>query len=134
MQKIIIQQVDYVVAADAENTVYQDCDLLIEDGNIVRIMPNIPTGEAQIISAKGRIVYPGIINTHHHFYQVLTRNIPEIQDLELFDWLLWLYARWRYLTPEMVYDASMVAMGELVMYGCTTMVDHHYVFPKGNMT
>lgn len=130
MTKTIIKDISYLVTADADHRVYRDYDLLIEGGNIVRIARGIEDEGAKIISGKNRIVYPGLVNTHHHFYQVLTRNIPEIQHLELFDWLIWLYERWRHLTPDMVYDSSLLAMGELVQFGCTTMVDHHYVFPK----
>ncbi len=128
--KTIIKDIAYLVAGGKTGQIQRNVDMLIEDGMITGIGRDLQNDQAMLLDASGMIVYPGLINTHHHFYQVLTRNIPEIQNLELFDWLLWLYQRWRHLTPRMLYDASMVAMGELVQFGCTTMVDHHYVFPK----
>ncbi len=131
MEKILIKNCQCIVTCDDEKRQLEGYDLYIEGAKIIEIGKNLVIDGAVEIDGTGRIVYPGLVNMHHHFYQVLTRNIPEIQKFELFDWLIWLYERWRYLTPESVYASSMVAMGELVKYGCTTMVDHHYVFPKG---
>jgi len=131
MKKILIKNCKAIITCDDNNSQLFNEDILIEGSNIKEIGKNITSKDAEIIDGKDMLVYPGLVNMHHHFYQVLTRNIPEIQKLELFDWLLWLYERWRFLTEDMVYASSMVAMGELVKYGCTTIVDHHYVFPKG---
>lgn len=131
MNKILIKNCKAIITCDDNNSQLFNEDILIEGSNIKEIGKNIASDDAEIIDGKDMLVYPGLVNMHHHFYQVLTRNIPEIQKLELFDWLLWLYERWRFLTEDMVYASSMVAMGELVKYGCTTIVDHHYVFPKG---
>lgn len=131
MEKILIKNCQCIVTCDNEKRQLEGYDLYIEGAEIIDIGKDLVVEGAKEIDATGMIVYPGLVNVHHHFYQVLTRNIPEIQKFELFDWLIWLYERWRYLTPESVYASSMVAMGELVKYGCTTMVDHHYVFPKG---
>ncbi len=76
------------------------------------------------------IAYPGLVNTHHHLYQTFTRNLPQVQNLELFDWLIELYEIWKGLTPEVMRYSSLVGMGELLKSGCTTCFDHHYVFPK----
>ncbi len=131
MKKFLIKNSKAIVTCDDDRRQLFGYDILIEDSNIKEIARNISVDdETEIIDASNYLVYPGLINTHHHFYQVLTRNIPEIQKMELFDWLLWLYERWRFLTTDMVYAASMTAMGELVKYGCTTILDHHYVFPK----
>ncbi len=131
MGNLLIKNCKAIVTCDdAEQQLWGE-DILIEDGFIKAIGKNLDAEGAKEIDASNMLVYPGLVNTHHHFYQVLTRNIPEIQKLELFDWLLWLYDRWKFLTPDMVYASSMVAMGELAKYGCTTMLDHHYVFPKG---
>ena len=83
-----------------------------------------------MIDASGCFVYPGLINTHHHLYQTFTRNLPQVQKLELFPWLTALYEIWRYLDDEAVYLSSLTGMGELVRFGCTTVLDHHYVFPR----
>lgn len=130
MGKLLIKNCKAIVTCDEKKRQLWDEDILIENSLIKQIGKNIESEDAEEIDARNMIVYPGLINTHHHFYQVLTRNIPEIQQYELFDWLIWLYERWKYLTPNMLYAASMVAMGELIKYGCTTIVDHHYVFPK----
>jgi len=71
------------------------------------------------------------VNTHHHFYQTLTRNLPAVQDAKLFDWLVYLYEIWKHLDPEAVYWSSMLAMAELAKTGCSLTTDHHYLYPKG---
>ena len=74
--------------------------------------------------------YPGLINTHHHLYQVFSRNLPQVQNLELFDWLTALYEIWKGLDEQVVRLSSLTGMGELLKHGCTTCFDHHYVFPQ----
>ncbi len=81
--------------------------------------------------ASAHVVLPGLINTHHHFYQTLTRATPAAFDRTLFGWLRTLYPIWARLTPEAVDSAATVAMAELLLSGCTTTTDHHYVFPAG---
>jgi len=77
------------------------------------------------------IVYPGLINTHHHLYQYFTRNLPQVQNMELFDWLVTLYEIWKNINKNVIEYSSLLGMGELMKYGCTTCFDHHYVFPVG---
>ena len=77
------------------------------------------------------MVLPGLINTHHHFYQTLTRALPAALDRELFPWLQALYPVWARMTPESLDLGVTVAMSELLLSGCTTTTDHHYVFPPG---
>ncbi|OPL08776.1 MAG: hydroxydechloroatrazine ethylaminohydrolase [delta proteobacterium ML8_F1] len=131
MKKVLLKNAKAIVTCDDRDRQLFGYDLLIEAGTITAIEKNLKDPDAEVINAEDLWVYPGLVNTHHHFYQVLTRNIPEIQKLELFDWLLWLYERWRYLTSDMLHAAAMVAMAELVKYGATTIFDHHYVFPQG---
>ena len=85
-----------------------------------------------VFDATDCVVTPGLINTHHHFYQTLTRAHPAALNKELFDWLVGLYPVWAQLTPEMVSISSRTAMAELLLSGCTTTTDHHYVFPPGH--
>ncbi|GAB4568848.1 MAG: 8-oxoguanine deaminase [Anaerolineae bacterium] len=85
----------------------------------------------QVIDASGMLVMPGLINTHHHLYQTLTRAIPEAQDADLFHWLVTLYPIWARLTPEAVYVSAVVGLAELVLSGCTTASDHLYIYPNG---
>jgi 8-oxoguanine deaminase len=85
----------------------------------------------ETINAEGHLVTPGLVNTHHHMYQSLTRAIPAVQDAELFGWLRGLYPIWAGLTPEMVHTSTQTAMAELLLSGCTTSSDHLYIYPNG---
>ena len=85
----------------------------------------------EVIDARQHLVTPGLVNTHHHMYQSLTKAIPSVQDAELFGWLQGLYPMWNHLTPEMVRVSTQVAMAELMRSGCTTSSDHLYVYPNG---
>ncbi len=107
-------------------------DILIEGNRIARIGPGlkVPAG-AQVVDASRHVVLPGLVNTHHHFYQTLTRNLPAVQNAKLFDWLLYLYEVWKGVDEEAVYWSSMLAMAELAKTGCTLSTDHHYLYPQG---
>lgn len=87
--------------------------------------------DGEVIDARGRVVMPGLVNTHHHMFQSLTRAVPAAQDAELFSWLRVLYPIWSRLTPEMVRVSTQVAMAELLLAGCTTSSDHLYLYPNG---
>ena len=89
------------------------------------------TAHGAVYDAGAHVVLPGLINTHHHFYQTLTRALPAAMDRELFPWLQALYPVWARLTPESLHLGVTVAMSELLLSGCTTTTDHHYVFPGG---
>lgn len=87
---------------------------------------------ARIVEAHDRVVLPGMVNTHHHFYQTLTRVVPAAQDAVLFDWLKTLYPIWAELRPDDVYVSTQLALTELLLSGCTTSSDHHYLWPNGS--
>ena len=117
-----------ILAAGAERGV------VIDNGLIVELVPAgaLPTTPGTVsFDASRHVVLPGLINTHHHFYQTLTRASPAALDRELFPWLQALYPIWARLTPEALDAAVTVAMAELLLSGCTTTTDHHYVFPAG---
>jgi len=108
--------------------------VVVKDGRIVELVPagrTPATSIATTFEAGHHVVLPGLINTHHHFYQTLTRAAPAALDRELFPWLQALYPIWAGLTPESLELAATVAMAELLLSGCTTTTDHHYVFPAG---
>ena len=103
-------------------------------GNVIEAVgasPALPPAADIVIDARDQIVLPGLVNTHHHMVQTLTRVLPPAQDCELFSWLRVLYPIWAGLTPEMVRVSTQVAMAELLLSGCTTSSDQLYVFPKG---
>ncbi|MGB2782795.1 MAG: 8-oxoguanine deaminase [Atribacterota bacterium] len=131
MSSILIKNVKEIVTMDRERTRLKSYSLLIKGNIINKIGRDIKVEADEIIDGSDYFLYPGLINTHHHFYQTLTRNIPQVQNVELFNWLKYLYPIWARLTPEAVYYSSLVAMGELLKTGCTTAVDQFYVFPKG---
>jgi cytosine/adenosine deaminase-related metal-dependent hydrolase len=109
-------------------------DVLLTGGIVSHIAPKgglqAPTG-ARVIDCSSHVVVPGLVNTHHHFYQTLTRNHPAVQNAELFDWLRFLYNVWKYVDSDGIYYSSLLAMGELLKTGCTTSTDHHYLYPRG---
>lgn len=119
-------------AGTAENDL-SGVDVLIEGKRIYSIGKNlkIPQGaNCEVIDASRHVVMPGLVNTHHHFYQTLTRNIPAVQDAKLFNWLVYLYEVWKGIDEEAVYWSSMLALAELAKTGCTLTTDHHYLYPR----
>jgi cytosine/adenosine deaminase-related metal-dependent hydrolase len=112
---------------------WSDGGVYVVDGAIHQIGPSdqLPAQADQIIDARGMILLPGMVNTHHHFYQTLTRNVPAAQNANLFNWLRTLYPIWARLTPEAIYVSTKIAMAELMLSGCTTSSDHTYIWPNG---
>ena len=128
MSTLLIKNARYIVSCDENDTLYERCNLFLRDNVVEFIGPQLRQAE-QVIDASSMVVYPGLINTHHHLYQLFSRNLPEVQKMELFPWLVTLYDVWKDLDEEVVSRSSLVGMGELLKNGCTTCFDHHYVFP-----
>jgi cytosine/adenosine deaminase-related metal-dependent hydrolase len=129
MSSILLKNCFYIfLSADEESR--RGDDILIRENRIADIGSNIAEAADRVIDCASCVVVPGFVNTHHHFYQTLTRNLPAVQNAELFDWLVYLYDIWKYLDEEAVYYASLLAMGELLKTGCTSSSDHHYVYPQ----
>lgn len=132
MPDILIRNIDTLVTMVDGEKPLRNVDILVAGGRIAAIGPQLDRpAEARLIDGRNRVVYPGFVNTHHHLYQTLTRNIPRIQNAKLFDWLVGLYEIWRELDEEAVEISTRVGVGELLLSGCTTTTDHFYVFPRG---
>jgi cytosine/adenosine deaminase-related metal-dependent hydrolase len=130
MTTLLIRNAEALVSMNEAREILHSVDIYCENGIVSKIGHDLQVVAEDVVLASGMYVYPGLINTHHHLYQTFTRNLPGVQNLELFDWLRALYRIWRGLTPEMVYYSALTGLGELLKYGCTTSVDHHYVFPR----
>ncbi len=135
---LLIEHADCLVTMDAQRREIGDGALVTDGPAIVwvgataDVPANLRAAASQVIDARGRIVLPGFVNTHHHFYQTLTRVIPAAQDAVLFDWLKTLYPIWAELTPGDVFVSTQLALTELLLSGCTTSSDHHYLWPNGS--
>ena len=130
---LLIHDATMVATLDDERRELRDASVFIRGNLIEAIGPaaELPRTADEVIEARGHLVVPGLVNTHHHMSQTLTRAGPAVQDVELFSWLRGLYPIWAHLTPEMVRVSTLVAMSELLLSGCTTSSDHLYLFPNG---
>lgn len=131
MASLLIRNLHTAVTCDDGDRVLQQVDLLCRDGVIAALGPNLACEADTVLDGSHYWCYPGLINTHHHLYQVFSRNLPQVQNLELFDWLTALYEIWKNLDEQVVRCSALTGMGELLKHGCTTCFDHHYVFPAG---
>ena len=129
MSSILLKNCFYIFLSADEKSRRGD-DILIRDNRISKIGADLSDPADRVIDCSTCVVVPGFVNTHHHFYQTLTRNLPAVQNAELFDWLVYLYEIWKFLDEAAVYYASLLAMGELLKTGCTSSTDHHYVYPQ----
>jgi 8-oxoguanine deaminase len=130
---LLIRDAALIATCDDQRRELASASILIRGNRIEAIgaATALPQAADEVIDARGHLVVPGLINTHHHMFQSLTRAIRAVQDAELFSWLRGLYPIWARLTPEMVRVSTQVAMAELLLSGCTTSSDHLYLFPNG---
>ncbi len=130
---LLIRHARCIATMDDARTEWRDASLLVRGHRIEAIGPAaaLPQTADEVIDARGMLVVPGMVNTHHHMAQSLTRAIPGVQNAELFSWLRGLYPIWAGLTPEMVFVSTQLAMAELLLSGCTTSSDHLYIYPNG---
>ena len=130
-QSFLIKNALRIAVMDDSRHEVKDGDVHIEGNEIRQVGKNLKVRADRVLDARGCVVLPGFVNTHHHLYQTLTRNLPAVQDKKLFDWLVYLYEVWRHFTPETVRVSAQVGLGELLLTGCTTSSDHFYLFPGG---
>ena len=130
MTEVLIRDAAHLVTMDDARTELAGADLRIRDGAIVEIGMGLATTGA-VIDAAGCVVTPGLVNTHHHLYQTLTRAVPGAQDAMLFGWLRTLYPIWARFGPEHMYVSAQVGLAELALSGCTLTSDHLYLYPGG---
>lgn len=130
MASILVRNLDTIVTCDDGDHVFKNMDMYCDNGVICAIGSNLQQSADTVIDGKYDLCYPGLVNTHHHLYQVFSRNLPQVQNLELFDWLTALYEIWKNLNEKIIRFSTMVGCGELLKHGCTTCFDHNYVFPK----
>lgn len=132
MSTLLVKNADIVITIDEKRRQIRNGGLFVRDNIIEKVakMDDLPAEADEIIDAEGLAILPGLINTHHHFYQTLTRAVPGSQNQELFDWLVRLYPIWGELTNEAIYISTLTAMAEMILSGCTTSSDHLYLYPN----
>ena len=135
---LLVKNVKHLVTCDGDDRLLDGVDVFIRDGVIAGIGQEAGTLESgtlesgtaeDVIDASNMVMYPGLINTHHHLYQTFSRNLPQVQNMELFPWLKTLYEIWKHVDEDVVCYSALTGMGELLKTGCTTCLDHHYVSP-----
>lgn len=130
MSEILIRNADCILTMDAERRELSGADILIRDGVVAAIGQGLATTGA-VHDARGCVVTPGLVNTHHHLYQSLTRAVPGGQDALLFGWLKTLYPIWSRFGPEEMFVSAQIGLAELALSGCTLSSDHLYLYPNG---
>ena len=130
---LLVRNADVLVTMDGGRREIPGGGLFAEGNRITAVGPSasLPAGADVVLDMAGHVVVPGLVNTHHHMYQSLTRALPGAQDAGLFEWLQALYPVWARMTPEMLRVSTQTAMAELILSGCTTSSDHLYLFPNG---
>ena len=130
MTEILIRDADHILTMNDAREEIARADILIRDGVIAQIGQGLQT-RGEVVLARDRLVTPGLVNTHHHLYQSLTRAVPGGQDALLFGWLQTLYPIWSRFGPEEMRVSAMIGLAELALSGCTLSSDHLYLFPNG---
>jgi len=132
MSTLLLKNAALLITMDEKRRQIEQGGLWVRDNVIEMVGPSseLPKEADRVIDASGRVVLPGLVNTHHHLYQTLTRALPAVQDVELFDWLVTLYPIWAELSAEAVYVSAQIGLAELVLSGCTTANDHLYIYPN----
>ena len=133
-KKILIKNAQAVVTCDDFDNVFRDCDILIDGPKIIQIGKDINCPDSEQIKAKGKFVYPGLINTHHHFFQTFVRNLDNVDyiNLHVVDWLEQIYPIFQYVNEDVIYYSTLTALADLIKHGCTCAFDHQYCYTKAS--
>jgi 8-oxoguanine deaminase len=134
MPTLLVKHAELLVTMGGDLRRIPDGGVFIRDHIIEQVGATceLPAEADRVISAQGMIILPGLVNTHHHLFQTLTRAVPAAQDATLFQWLKTFYPIWARLTPEAIYTSALVGLAELILSGCTTASDHLYLYPNGS--
>ena len=132
MGTLLVQNARVLVTMDTQRREIESGSFFVRDGRIEQVRGTMPKEADQTVDASGCVVTPGLINTHHHLYQSLTRAIPACEDALLFGWLQTLYPIWARFTPDDFNLAARIGLAELALSGCTLSSDHQYMFPNGS--
>lgn len=131
MSDILIRNIDTLITMDDDRRELTGVDLRLSGGVVAEIGQGLESGTAETVDARGCVVTPGLVNTHHHLYQSMTRAVPGAQDALLFGWLQKLYPIWAAMGPEEMFVSARVGLAELALSGCTLSSDHLYLYPNG---
>jgi 8-oxoguanine deaminase len=134
MATFLVKNARLLASMDGTRREIENGGLFIENGFIKQVgkTDDLPQIADEVLDLKDHLVLPGLVNTHHHFYQTLTRAVPAAQDANLFNWLKTLYPIWARMTPDDISTSTKTALAELALSGCTTASDHLYLFPNGS--
>lgn len=132
MGTLLIRNARILVTMDDARQELPDSGFFVRDGQITQVSGDLPTTADEVLDARGCIVTPGLINTHHHLYQSLTRAVPACQDALLFGWLQTLYPIWGRYGPEEIFTSTQLGLAEMALTGCTLSSDHLYMYPGGS--
>jgi len=134
MATLLVKNASSIVTMDGQDRELSQAGIFCRDGFIEQIGPmsELPASADTVLDLQDHIVLPGLVNTHHHFYQTLTRAVPAAQNANLFNWLKTLYPIWARMNPEDIHISTKTALAELALSGCTTASDHLYLFPNGS--
>lgn len=134
MGTFLLRHASVIVTMDSRRREISDGGIFVRDRVIEQVDTSdmLPKTADRVVDARDLLILPGLVNTHHHLYQTLTRAVPGAQNAVLFDWLKTLYPIWANLTPAAVYTSALVGLAELILTGCTTTADHLYLVPNGS--
>jgi cytosine/adenosine deaminase-related metal-dependent hydrolase len=135
LMRTLIADIAFLMTGNVLGQELRDAYVVVDDNVITAIGTGAPVLDSpadRVVSGARMLMMPGFVNTHHHLYQTLFRNVPQVEHAKLFDWLTFLYEHWKYIDEEAVYTSAQVGICEMLKTGVTTTTDHLYLYPYGN--